>query len=247
MEIIICKDYEEISKKAGKEVIDLLKSKPAATLGLATGSSPIGIYNELIRAYREGEITFESVKSFNLDEYVGLDRNHPQSYYSFMHEHLFDKVNIKEENIHIPYVFDLNKGFAACKKYSKLLENTEIDLQILGIGSNGHIGFNEPGTPFTQRTFIVNLTDKTRQDNKRFFSSLEEVPTKAITMGLVEIVQAKRIILIASGAPKAMAIAKLLNGPIGTKFPASILRSHPNVTIFVDKAAASLIEGVIYE
>lgn len=240
MKVIKVKDYQELSVKASKIFIDLLKNKPNATLGLATGSSPIGLYQQLIESYKKGEISFKNVKTFNLDEYCELPRSHPESYYSFMHRNLFDHVDIDENNINIPNseVEDLQKE---CDRYNQLLNAAEIDLQLLGIGANGHIGFNEPGTPFESQTSVIKLTDKTRQDNKRFFNSIDEVPTYAITMGIKNIMQAKSIILVANGKNKADAINKLVNGSVTEDFPASILQKHPNVIVIVDEEAASLL------
>ncbi len=240
MKIIRVKNYQELSKKASEIFISLLKEKPSATLGLATGSSPIGLYQNLVKSYQNKEISFKNVKTFNLDEYCKLPKDHPESYYSFMYRNLFSHVDINKDNIHLPSgeAEDLQEE---CLAYNNLLKNTLIDLQVLGIGSNGHIGFNEPGTPFKQETFIVTLAQKTREDNKRFFNSLDEVPTQAITMGINNIMQAKKIVLIASGKSKANAINKLVNGPLTEAFPASILQNHPDVTIIVDEEAASLL------
>lgn len=240
MKVIKVKDYQELSVKASKIFIDLLKNKPNATLGLATGSSPIGLYQQLIESYKKGEISFKNVKTFNLDEYCELPRSHPESYYSFMHRNLFDHVDIDENNINIPNseVEDLQKE---CDRYNQLLNAAEIDLQLLGIGANGHIGFNEPGTPFDNQTFIVKLTEKTREDNKRFFNSIDEVPQYAITMGIKNIMQAKAIVLVANGKNKADAINKLINGEVTENFPASILQRHPNVTVIIDEEASSLL------
>jgi len=240
MKVIKVKDYQELSVKASKIFIDLLKNKPNATLGLATGSSPIGLYQQLIESYKKGEISFKNVKTFNLDEYCELPRSHPESYYSFMHRNLFDHVDIDENNINIPNseVEDLQKE---CDRYNQLLNAAEIDLQLLGIGANGHIGFNEPGTPFESQTSVIKLTDKTRQDNKRFFNSIDEVPQYAITMGIKNIMQAKAIVLVANGKNKADAINKLINGEVTENFPASILQRHPNVTVIIDEEASSLL------
>lgn len=240
MKIVEVKDYQELSKVAAKVIIDLIKEKPKTVLGLATGSSPVGLYQNLITAYNNKEISFKDVKTYNLDEYCDLAKNHSQSYYTFMHEKFFNSVDINDENINIPVGNgpDLD---VLCDDYNELLKNANIDLQILGIGGNGHIGFNEPGTSFEQETFVVKLTQKTRQDNKRFFNSIDEVPKYAITMGIKNIMQAKTILLIASGASKAEAINKLVNGPLTTDFPASILKNHKNVIVIIDKEAASLL------
>lgn len=241
MKLIVVKDYEEMSKEASLIIKDLLVKKPDATLGLATGSSPIGLYQNLIKYYENGEISFKNVKTYNLDEYCELPRSHPESYYSFMHRNLFSHVDILEENVHIPCSegSDLQ---ALCDEYNELLHKATIDLQLLGIGANGHIGFNEPNTPFDQETWVVKLTDKTRRDNQRFFNSLDEVPTHAMTMGIANIMQAKCLLLVASGKNKAEAIRRLASGEVNPECPATILNRHPNAIVIVDEDAASLIK-----
>ena len=241
MKLIVVKDYEEMSKEASLIIKDLLVKKPDATLGLATGSSPIGLYQNLIKYYEKGEISFKNVKTYNLDEYCELPRSHPESYYSFMHRNLFSHVDILEENVHIPCSegSDLQ---ALCNEYNELLHKATIDLQLLGIGANGHIGFNEPNTPFDQETWVVKLTDKTRRDNQRFFNSLDEVPTHAMTMGIANIMQAKCLLLVASGKNKAEAIRRLASGEVNPECPATILNRHPNAIVIVDEDAASLIK-----
>ena len=205
MVIIKCKDYQEVSKKAAAIVIREMIKDPELNLGLATGSTPIGLYNRLIKAYEDELISFKDVNTFNLDEYIGIPKTHPQSYYSFMQKNLFSKVDVKEENIHLPLTQgeDLD---ALADEYSALLRDNIIDVQVLGIGTNGHIGFNEPGTPFRKKTFVVELNEQTRQDNARFFDSVEDVPAKAMTMGIKNIMRAKKIILMATGENKAEAI-----------------------------------------
>ena len=241
MKLIVVKDYEEMSREASLIIKDLLVKKPDATLGLATGSSPIGLYQNLIKYYENGEISFKKVKTYNLDEYCELPRSHPESYYSFMHRNLFSHVDILEENVHIPCSegSDLQ---ALCDEYNDLLHKATIDLQLLGIGANGHIGFNEPNTPFDQETWVVKLTDKTRKDNQRFFNSLDEVPTHAMTMGIANIMQAKCLLLVASGKNKAEAIRRLASGEVDPQCPATILNRHPNAIVIVDEDAASLIK-----
>lgn len=241
MEIIVCKNYEEVSKKAAAIIIKELILNPKLILGLATGSSPIGIYKNLIKAYEENLISFKDVKTFNLDEYVGIDRNHPESYYSFMFENLFRHVDIEEDNINIP-CNDVERINELSDEYNARLDGNQRDLQILGIGSNGHIGFNEPGTPLSNETFITELDEQTRQDNARFFGSVENVPKYAITMGIKNIMFAKKILLIASGKKKAEAIHKMINDPINRELPASILQLHPDCTVVIDEDAASLLE-----
>lgn len=228
---IIIETKENIAKLASEQFIDLLKRKPTAVLGLATGSTPIDTYKQIILKTNEQGISFKDVKTFNLDEYVKYPF-YEASYRFFMDDNLFNHVDINKENTHFPSEDNY-------LSYDKDIEAAGgVDLQILGIGANGHIGFNEPGTEFTSLTHITDLQEKTIQDNARFFSSIEEVPTKAITMGLQTIMNAKSIILIALGANKADAIKALVDN-VGTSCPASILNSHPDVTIYCDKDAAS--------
>ena len=238
MKIIVVKDYEAMSELGAQIIKEQIQVNPCCTLGLATGSSPIGTYKNLIKANKDGEISFKDVKTYNLDEYCGISRSHPQSYYYFMHENLFDHVDINEENVHIPAVSNTNLE-QDCEVYNNMLNNANIDLQLLGIGGNGHIGFNEPGTSFNQETFIVKLAEKTRQDNKRFFNSIDEVPTHAITMGIKNIMNAKKILMLISGASKADTVVRLLNEEIDTDFPASVLHKHPDVTVIIDQEAYS--------
>ncbi len=238
MKVIVVKDYDAMSELGAQIIGDVIKNNPNCTLGLATGSSPIGTYKNLVKAYENKEISFKNVKTYNLDEYCGISREHPQSYYYFMHDNLFNHVDINEENVHIPAVSNDNLE-KDCEVYNNMLNNVTIDLQLLGIGGNGHIGFNEPGTPFNQETFIVKLTDKTRQDNKRFFNSIDEVPTHAITMGINNIMKAKKILMLISGLNKADTVVNLLKGDITPDFPASILHKHPDVTVIIDQDAYS--------
>ncbi len=242
IELIKVKDYNELSEVAGKIMLELVKEKPACTLGLATGSSPIGLYQYLIKAYNNKEVSFKEVKTFNLDEYCDLPVSHPESYYSFMHTNLFNHIDINEGNVHIPSSVggDLEKN---CADYSAALNAATVDMQLLGIGANGHIGFNEPGTSFESETLIVTLKEKTRQDNARFFDNdINQVPTHAITMGIKNIMNAKSVLLVASGKNKADAINKLMNGPITEDFPASALQNHKGKVIVVaDEEACSLL------
>ena len=242
IQLIRVKDYEELSNVAGKIMLDVVKANPKCTLGLATGSSPIGLYKYLIKAYENGEVSFKDVKTFNLDEYCELPVTHPESYYSFMHTNLFNHIDIKEENVHIPSSVG-NDLAANCAAYSKALNAATVDMQLLGIGANGHIGFNEPGTPFDSETLIVTLKEKTRQDNARFFDNdINQVPKHAITMGIKNIMNAKSVLLIASGKNKADAINKLMNGPVTEDFPASALQNHKGKVIVVaDEEACSLL------
>ena len=241
MKVIITVNYEEMSKKAAEIVKKQIKEKPNTVLGLATGSTPLGMYKHLIEMYKRGEIDFSNVITFNLDEYIGLSPDHPQSYHYFMFHNFFNHINIKKENVHIPngIAEDLEEE---CRKYEEEIEKAGgIDLQILGIGINGHIGFNEPDESIETKTHVVTLTEKTINANKRFFKSAEEVPRKAITMGLGSIMKAKKIVLLASGKNKAEAIKETIKGQLTTKVPATVLALHPDVTIIIDKEAASLI------
>lgn len=236
MQIIKVKNYDEVSVEAFKVMKDVVANKPNAVLGLATGSSPIGLYENMIKDHKENGTSYAKCQSFNLDEYVGIDRNHSQSYWTFMHENLFHGIDLPEEMIHVPY----GNTKADCEAYEKAMENVSVDIQVLGIGGNGHIGFNEPGTPFTEETHIVDLTEKTRSDNARFFEDdINNVPTQAITMGISTIMKAKKILLVASGANKADAVAAMVNGPVDPACPASVLQNHPDVVVVVDEAAAS--------
>ncbi|WOO89515.1 glucosamine-6-phosphate deaminase [Mollicutes bacterium LVI A0078] len=236
MNIHIMKDTDLIAREASRHFIEVLQTKENPVLGLATGSSPIGMYNYLIKAFENDEISFKDVTTFNLDEYVGIRYDHPQSYYTFMNEHLFKHVDIVNKNINLP------KGDAnAIADYQELLDANKRDIQILGIGSNGHIAFNEPGTSFDQTTFEVELDEGTREDNKRFFSDISEVPTHAITMGLKDVMNSEKIVLIAIGSSKAEAIYKMIKEDANPSLPASILKSHPNVEVYLDEEAASLL------
>lgn len=241
MEVFILENYDEISKKASEIISEELKQKPNLKLGLATGSSPIGTYKELIKEYESGNISFKDVVAFNLDEYVGLNKNHNQSYHYFMRENFFNKIDIKEENCFIPNgsAKDLEEEV---KRYDNLLEEYNYaDIQILGIGENGHIAFNEPNFTLSADTSVVNLTDDTINANSRFFKHKKDVPKTAITMGLKGILSSRKIILIASGEKKARAIKQLLIGKVTTSNPSTFLNLHKNVIILIDKEAAKLL------
>lgn len=238
IKVVRVKNKEEISKKAFEIMHELVTSNPKAVLGLATGSSPVGLYELMIRDHKENGTSYKDVTTFNLDEYVGLPKDHPESYYSFMHRNLFDGLDVKEENIHIPS----SEGNLEerCDEYNEALSKQTIDLQILGIGSNGHIGFNEPDTPFDSVTHIVDLKESTIKDNARFFDDdISKVPTQAITMGISNVMAAKKIILIANGENKANAIRATVMGPVDEKVPASVLQNHPDVVIIIDEEAGS--------
>lgn len=236
--IHVLENYEEVSKKASEVVLEVLK-KEQVTLGLATGSSPVGMYKNLVDAYKKGQ-TFKHVTSVNLDEYVGIDRDNEQSYYHFMFENLFKHVDIKEENVHLPSgTGDMND---VTKAYEAFLEKHPQDLQVLGLGSNGHIGFNEPGTSFESVAHVIELEEGTRLDNARFFDSIDDVPTHAITMGIKDIMRAKQVIVIATGEKKAKAIYEMVHGEITENVPCTILQKHPNVVVVVDKEAGKLLD-----
>lgn len=237
MEIKIL-DEQKINEIITKRICALIKEKPNLVLGLATGSTPLGVYKNLIKKYKNKKVSFKDVTTFNLDEYVGLDDTHNQSYIYFMNTNLFNHIDIKKENTFFPN----NKTNNPEIYDEKIKDLGGIDFQILGIGSNGHIAFNEPNTDFNSLTHIVELTESTIKDNSRFFNNINEVPTKAVSMGLKSIMNAKEIVLIALGKNKATAIAKLLKEEPNTNLPASILKNHKNITIYCDEAAASLID-----
>ncbi|MBU3175423.1 glucosamine-6-phosphate deaminase [Clostridium estertheticum] len=241
MRIIVVDNYEEMSKKAALMITSQVTLKPDSVLGLATGDTPLGMYEELVKLYNKKEVDFKEVRTFNLDEYYGLDPENPQSYYSFMNKNLFDKVDISKNNINMPdgMVKDVNDFCLLYENKIKTLGG--IDMQVLGIGGNGHIGFNEPNVNFEAQTHLVNLDEQTIEANSRFFKSIEEVPVKAISMGIKTIMNSKKIILLANGLNKAEAIAKAVNGKINPSIPASILQLHNDVTIIIDKEAASLL------
>lgn len=236
MEVFVCKDYDAVSEKAFEVMKDIVANKADAVLGLATGSTPIGLYQNMIKDHKENGTSYAKCQSFNLDEYVGLPRDHRESYYTFMHTNLFSGIDIKEENVHLPY----GDTKADCEAYEKAMENVHVDVQVLGIGANGHIGFNEPGTSFDEETHIVTLTEKTRQDNARFFDGdINQVPTHAITMGIATIMKAKKILLIATGANKADAVAAMIDKAPSTDCPASVLQNHKDVVVILDEEAAA--------
>ncbi len=235
MKVIIGTE-EEIAKQAAQQYVELLKRKPNAVLGGATGSTPLGLYAELARLNKEGVISFKDVTTFNLDEYVGLDGSHDQSYRHFMDHNLFDHIDIDKSRTHVPDGINLEN----IKTYDAQIEAAGgIDLQILGIGVDGHIAFNEPGTPWDSLTHVVDLEENTREVNSRFFKSIDEVPKQAVTMGIKSIMHARSIILMAIGENKADVVEKMINGPIDTQVAASILPLPPDATVYLDPAAAS--------
>jgi glucosamine-6-phosphate deaminase len=235
-----------MSKAAARVVAQTLNSKPNAVLGLATGSTPLGLYQELVRRHREEGLDFSQVTTFNLDEYVGLSKDHPQSYHYFMHHNLFQHINIPPQNVYIPSGTTDNYA-AFCQWYEqRIVECGGIDLQILGIGSDGHIAFNEPSSSLGSRTRIKTLARQTIQDNARFFEKSDDVPIYAITMGVGTIMEARRIVLLASGESKAEAIAAAIEGPVTSMITASALQLHPDTICFLDRAAASKLKNVDY-
>ncbi len=248
MLVLIQKNYEEVSKVAARVVSESLYEKPTSVLGLATGGTPLGLYEELIRLHKEG-LDFSKVTTFNLDEYIGLAPSHPQSYHYFMYENLFKHINLDERYIHIPSgmvdMNDLDKINQYCQWYEQqITESGGIDLQILGIGANGHIGFNEPGSSLGSRTRIKTLTMSTKQDNARFFKDdVTKIPKYAITMGIGTILDSKKILLLASGKNKAKAIKDTVEGPITAQVPASIVQMHRKAILIVDEDAASLLDN----
>ena len=237
MRLIVCENYDEMSKAAANIIAAQVTLKPKSILGLATGSTPIGMYNNLASMYSKGELDFSEVISFNLDEYYPLKKSNEQSYDYFMKDNLFSKINIKPENIHIPNG-EAQNAEEECKNYDKMIaEKGGIDLQVLGIGNNGHIGFNEPGATLESGTNVTDLTEDTIQVNSRFFNSIDEVPKRAITMGMYPILSAKTILLLISGKSKNAALKRILTGKITTDCPASFLNIHSDAIVIVDKDA----------
>lgn len=240
MKVIVTKNYEEMSKEAAKVLLAVVKEKPDAVLGLATGSTPIGTYREMIADHEKNGTSYRRIRTVNLDEYAGLDENSDQSYVYFMRKNLFDflDIDVANTNIENGKAEDREKE---CERYNDLLHEMQQDVQILGIGSNGHIAFNEPGTPFGSETHIVDLTESTIKDNSRLFARIEDVPRQAFTMGLKNIMNAKKIVILANGKNKAKAIYGLVKGPVTEDLPASVLQLHPDCTVVIDEEAASLL------
>ncbi|UWE05081.1 glucosamine-6-phosphate deaminase [Laceyella sacchari] len=237
MEIIRATDYDDLCEKAAVMLISQVQQKPNAVLGLATGATPTGIYQKMVSDHQERGTSYAGVRTFNLDEYVGLPPEHPSSFAYYMRKQLFDRIDLPLAQTHIP------SGIAAdleqeCRQYEEaILAAGGIDMQILGIGMNGHIGFNEPGTPFQSVTHVVTLTESTRKANRRYFDEGETMPSHAITMGLATIMRSKRIVLLVSGKHKAPILHRLLNEPVSEDLPASILKQHSHVTVIADADA----------
>lgn len=242
MKLIIVKDYNEASEVAFQHMVSVVKNNSHAVLGLATGSTPIGLYQRMVADHVLNRTSYKNVKTFNLDEYFGLSPEHEQSYYYFMNKHLFRGIDIDEKNTHVPCgVGDIQKN---CDDYNKMLEENPINIQLLGLGGNGHIGFNEPFTPFDSVTHYVELEQRTREDNARLFfnGNLDEVPTHAITMGISNIMAAKKVLLIACGENKADAVKALVEDEPTEEIPTSAIKNHPNCVVIIDEAAASKLE-----
>lgn len=237
MKVIVSKDYDEMSKKSADLIINMLIDKPQAKFGFATGSTPIGLYENLAKAEKEGEISFKYSKSVNLDEYIGIDKENDQSYQYFMNENLFNKVSFKEGTTHLPYAPEADEKYS--KEYDKLLDEFgQRDVQILGLGPNGHLAFNEPAEKLEQRTSIIKLSDETIKANSRFFESEDDVPKYAISMGMADVFNAKMLVVLASGKNKHEVVKRIIEeDTIYPEFPASFLHLHPNVYLFVDEEA----------
>jgi glucosamine-6-phosphate deaminase len=243
MKLIQAKNYEDMSEKAAAYIIKQVHSKSNSVLGLATGGTVIGTYNRLVEDYKQSNTSYSNVHTFNLDEYVAMPRSDQNSYHSYMDKQLFRHINLPEDHSFLPHGM-ANDLQEECQRYEQLIKDSGgIDLQLLGIGQNGHIGFNEPGASFDSVTHIVNLTESTRKANARYFESIDEVPTQAITMGIATIMKSKKILLLVSGESKAEAISRLINEPIHNNNPSSVLKNHPDVTIIADEDALSLIKG----
>ena len=242
MKIYKAKDYKDMSRKAANIISAQVIMKPNCVLGLATGSTPIGTYDQLVEWYNKGDLDFSEVTTVNLDEYKGLPRTNDQSYYYFMHQHLFDRVNIDPERTNVPNGMEPDAE-RECGRYEELIRSLGgVDLQLLGLGHNGHIGFNEPGEAFEKETHCVDLTESTIEANKRFFASADDVPKQAYTMGIKNIMQAKKILIVVNGESKADIVERAFFGPVTPEVPASILQLHNDVTLVGDEAALAKIE-----
>ncbi len=245
MEIVLTKDYAEMSETAAMIIADVVREKPGCVLGLATGSTPEGLYAELVKEHQEYGLDFSRVATYNLDEYRGLNHDHPQSYHYFMAQHLFNHINIRPENTHVPNGANPDAQ-TACDEYEDAIDMAGgIDLQLLGLGHNGHIGFNEPADEFAKTTNCIELTESTIQANSRLFDSIDEVPRQAYTMGIGTIMQAKQILVVVSGEDKAQIVYDAFFGPVTPEVPASILQFHPNCTVVIDEAAFSVCKGLM--
>jgi glucosamine-6-phosphate deaminase len=245
MQVVIVKSEQQVAKYGARYCAEFITQKSNAVLGLATGSTPLSLYQELINKHINGDLSFSSVRSFNLDEYIGIPEDHPQSYRYFMNHNLFDFININKDNTHIP--IGIGNPHDSALEYEKRLKNIGgIDLQILGIGSNGHIGFNEPSSSLASRTRVKTLTSQTMKDNSRFFKEDEFQPSLAITMGIATIMEAKQVLLLATGESKAKAVKDFIEGPLSASCPASALQMHANTKVIIDEQAAKLLEHKEY-
>lgn len=240
MKIIKAKNYKDMSRKAANILSAQVIKKPNSVLGLATGSTPIGMYKQLIEWYKKGDIDFSQVKTFNLDEYVGLSMDHPKSYHKFMYDNFFTKINVSPQNISIPNGLSEDHQKECYEYEKKIADAGGINLQVLGIGRNGHIGFNEPNEYFERDTHVVKLKQQTREDNSRFFKNIDEVPVSAISMGMGIIMKAEKILLLCSGKGKADILKQSLYGKIDPSIPASILQLHSDITVVADEDALGL-------
>ena len=240
IKVVKCANAVEAADKAFEVMKEYIK--PGKVLGLATGSTPLGLYERMVKDHKENGTSYKEIKSFNLDEYVGLPLEHPESYYAFMHRNLFDQIDIIPENTHVPSGLGEDLEGQA-KKYDEMIEADPVDIQLLGIGSDGHIAFNEPGTPFDIGTHVCELAESTIKDNARFFDNdMSKVPTQSVTQGIGTIMKAKNILLIATGANKAQAVKDMIEGPVDVACPASVLQRHPSVVVIVDEPAAALLK-----
>lgn len=245
MKIIRAKDYNDMSRKAANIISAQVILKPDSVLGLATGSSPVGTYDQLVKWYHKGDVDFSEVTTVNLDEYYGMAADNEQSYHYFMHSHFFDHVNVNPAHINLPDGTELDEE-RECARYDALLESLgDVDLQLLGIGRNGHIGFNEPGDRYAKGTHCVDLAPSTIEANKRFFASADEVPRRAYSMGIHTIMTAKKVLVVASGEDKAWAVRASCFGPVTPQVPGSILQLHHDAIIIADQAALSQCGGLL--
>lgn len=242
MKTIIAKDYEELSRLASEIMISVVKSNPNAVLGLATGSTPLGLYENMVRDHVRNGTSYAAVRAVNLDEYVGLSPDNDQSYRYFMRKNLFDKIDINLDNTYIENGL-AEEEEAECARYNRILAELPRDVQLLGIGANGHIAFNEPGTPFDSETHVVALTENTIEMNARFFACKDEVPRRAFTMGIKNITDAKKVLILACGASKANAVYGLVEGEVTEDLPASILQRHNDCILIADEEAAARLKG----
>ena len=241
MKIYRAEDYNSMSRRAANILSAQVILKPDSVLGLATGSTPVGMYRQLVNWYEKGDIDFSQVHTVNLDEYLGLAPDHDQSYRYFMQQNLFDHINVRPENTNVPNGLASDPE-AECRRYNEVIAGLGgIDLQVLGMGHNGHIGFNEPGDAFELETHVVDLTENTIEANARFFASKDEVPRRAITMGIKSIMQARHILVVVSGEDKAEIVRRAFAGPVAPLGPASILQMHPHLSLVGDEAALSLL------